>query len=392
MRDTLRELAAEQPSLGPAFADKVLAVRRRRHNRRLLSAAAATTAMAAMAVAVPVLSSGKDDVRPAHVVQNGGVRAHPDQSPPRNLVGAADEVLAAYYTARVHRQNTGQGVSVRTYWLLDGKTGTYRKDTRWSYVAIAPGLKTAAVLEQDLPAHRIGLLNLATGKVERWIPVDHGVGAVEFSRDGGRLVATTYETNPDVRVAGQGAWTAPFGNSSRSGFYLLDVASGKGSWSKVSSDRDINARQDFSFSRTGAYVYSQLIGGQDGLQQFYDLNGEEAAAPPNERYLRADVAARLSPDGRLAALGTTAEAKDTSWSTIADPLTGKEVARVRGAELLAWVNNRQLIAWERDAGSKTYLGRLALVTIKSNKVVWLSGPRAQNSNDHQEWEPVFARR
>jgi hypothetical protein len=58
MRDTLRELAAEQPSSSPAFADRVLADRRRHRNRRLVSVATATTV-----------------VRPAHVVQNGGVRA-----------------------------------------------------------------------------------------------------------------------------------------------------------------------------------------------------------------------------------------------------------------------------------------------------------------------------
>jgi hypothetical protein len=135
MRDTLRELAAEQPSSSSAFADRVLADRRRHRNRRLVSVATATTV-----------------VRPAHVVQNGGVRAHPEKSPPRNVIGAGDEVLAGYFFRR---------------------------------------------------------------------------------------------------------------------------------------------------------------GSKEGLQRFYNLDSEKVAAPANERHLRADVAARLSPDGRLAVLGLTVEAKET---------------------------------------------------------------------------------
>ncbi|CAM5690915.1 WD40 repeat domain-containing protein OS=Streptomyces alboniger OX=132473 GN=CP975_08100 PE=4 SV=1 [Streptomyces alboniger] len=292
---------------------------------------------------------------------------------------------------------------MRTYWLLDPKTGRYEKDSRWSFVAVAPGLKTAAVLEQNLPVRRIGLLDLATGEVERWIPVAHGVGGLAFSYDGRRIVATTYDENPDLRVkvklanSGKTAWTSQFGRSSRSGFYDLDVASGQGSWSPVAPDRDINARQDFAFSRAGDRMYAQVIGGQDGLKKFYDLKGEKAAAPANERYLRSDVKARLSPNGRLAALGLTKEVAGSpgkSYSSIRDPLTNKEITRVRGGELLAWADDKRLIAWERVTSlEETYRPQLVLVTIGSDKVVPLSGVREPNSStDRQEWEPVFARR
>jgi hypothetical protein len=408
MRDAMREQAAEQTPAGVGFADRVLRVRRRRRTRRLATVAAAVAAVVAVAVAVPLLDSGKDDVRPSGIVQRGGIHAQPDQSPPRDLIAAGDAVLAAYYTAHTVVKSDSRAVYERTYTLLDPDTGRYGKDTRWSYVAVAPGLKAAAVLERDLPARRIGLLDLATGEVERWIPVAHGVGAVAFSYDGSRLVATTYGENPDLRrkekvlslekgktVARQ-MWV-PARPSARTGFSVVDLASGKASWSPVKSGRDINARQDFAFSRTGDQVYTQVIGGRDGMQQFYGLTGGKAAAPADERYLRSDVGARLSPDGRLAALGLTKEVGGTpgrSYSSIRDPRTGKEITKVRGAELLAWVDEKRLIAWERVTSlEELYRPRLVLVTIGSDKVVPLSGVREPDKNlDRQGWEPVFARR
>ncbi|MFF4013464.1 WD40 repeat domain-containing protein [Streptomyces sp. NPDC001843] len=406
VRDSLRELAAEEPTAGPGFADRVLDVRRRRRTRRLVSVAATTAAVVVVSIGVPLLDHGKDDVRPANVLDQGGIHAHPDQSPPRDLIGAGDTVLAAYYTAEPHQLTRKQAVSERTYWLLDQKTGTYKKDTRWSVVAVAPGLKTAAVLERNLPAHRIGLLDLATGKVERWIPAERGVGGLAFSYDGTRLVATTYEENPDLRIKEKltdsdgtvkWVWAATYGKSSRSGFYDLDVVSGQGSWSPVAPERDINSRQDFSFGRASGRVYAQRIGGEDGLQQFYDLKGNKVAAPANEKYLRSDVPARLSPNGRLAALGLTKEVSGNpgkSYSSVRDSRTGKEITKVRGSLLVAWVDDKRLIAWERVTSLKEgYRPQLVLATIGSDKVVPLSGAEDPNKTfDREEWQPVFARR
>ena len=407
VRDSLREQASRHKSPAAGFADRVLAVRRRRM-RRLATVAAAAAAVIAVAVTVPLLDSGRTDVRPAQVID--GVVTHPDQWPPRDMIAVGRTALAAYYTADTVERTSVQGVFTRTYWLLDPRTEKYRKTTKWSYVAVAPGMHTAAVLEQSLPTHRIGILDLTTGKVERWIQVERGVGGVEFSHDGSRLVATTYDENPDVRTrsavnAETGAldWVAPMG-SSRSGFYVLDTASGAGTWSGVSAGREINGRQDFAFSRTGEQVYSQVIGDRDGLQQFYDLDGNKIAAPANERYLRSDVDARLSPSGRLAALGLTKEVGGSpgktkeagaspgkSYSSIRDPRTGKEITKVRGGHLLAWADDRRLIAWERTTSlDEPYLPRLVMVTIGSDKVVPLS--RIYKDIDKEFWEPVFADR
>ncbi|MFE6173818.1 WD40 repeat domain-containing protein [Streptomyces sp. NPDC056464] len=406
VRDSLRDLAAEQPSAGPAFADRVLTVRKRRRTRRIAAAAAATAAVVAIGVTVPLLNDGKEDARPAHLLDGQGTSAHPDQSPPRDLIAAGDVALAAHYTTELVQRTKDQGVAERTYWLLDPETGRYEKDTRWSFAAVAPGLRTAAVLERNLPARRIGLLDLATGEVERWIPVERGVGGLAYSYDGSRLVATTYDEHPDLRIREKVAlndgqedweWMSKFGDSSRSGFYDLDVASGAGSWSAVEAGRNIDGRQDFSFSRDGERVYSRVIGGSDGMQQFYDLQGHPADEPANEKYLRSDVQARLSPSGRLAATGLTKEVDGSpgrSYSAIRDPRTGKEITKVRGAELLAWADDTRLIAWERVTGlEETYRPRLVLVTIGSDKVVPLSGVREPDTNGERlGWEPVFARR
>ncbi|MER7937688.1 MULTISPECIES: hypothetical protein [unclassified Streptomyces] len=182
--------------------------------------------------------------------------------------------------------------------------------------------------------------------------------------------------------------------SGRTGFYDIDVASGKATWTVVGAGSDTFARADLSCSRTGGQVYAQVIGDQDGIQQFYGLDGEKTAAPADERYLRADVGARLSPNGRYAALGLTKEvAPGKSYSSIRDPRTGKEVTKVRGAELLAWADDRRLIAWERAGGlDEPYRPRLVLVTIGTDGTVPLSGAQKETYAGIDAWQPVFARR
>ncbi|MFD5256128.1 YncE family protein [Streptomyces bobili] len=410
VRDSLRELADEEASAGPGLTDRVLAVRRRRRTHRLVSVAAATAAVVAVAVAVPMLNDGRDDVRPASVTQGDGISAHPDQSPPSGLIAAGRSALAAYYTTALVAKNEKEATLERTYWLLDPDTGKYEKDTRWSFVAVAPGLKTAAVLERTLPAARIGLLDLATGEVERWIPVGKGVAGLAFSNDGTELVATTYSEHPDPlgkfgnAGGSEGEWTSTH-KVSRTGFLLLDLAGrDRGVWHPVASS-SAGGRADFAFTRDDQHLFA-TGGGLVTLVRptFYDLSGKESAAPANEKHLRWDVPARLSPNGRLAALGLAEEYQPAiapeagslpgrSYSLIKDPLTGKEITKVRGAELLAWADDQRLIAWERTTGEdETYKDRLVLVTIGSDRVVPLSGVREHPETGQEPWEPVFAER
>ncbi|MFI0966770.1 WD40 repeat domain-containing protein [Streptomyces sp. NPDC021080] len=396
VREALREQAAEQPPPGSGLADRVLTVRRRSRNRRIVSAAVAVAAVLTAVVGVPRLESGGHDVRPSGVVKHDDrIDAQPAQSPPRRTVGAGNTVMAAYFTEKTHWQTSRQGVGVRTYSLLNPKSGRYEKTTRWSWVAVAPGLRTAAVLEQHLPVRRIGLLDLTSGKVERWIPVDHPVGGLEFSPDGTKLLATTYDKNPDHRTKEEGNQPIKPYDSVRTGFHIFDVASGKGSWAPVTVEPDImgnslNVRQDFHFCRDGKTVW----GGQPSkpYMRFYDASGHKVSVSDGEQYRDWFVDAGLSPDGSKLAGDFAGEKWHTS-SWLLDPRTGKHMAEIHGQQLLAWVNEKSLIAWDLGKADKNeFHPRLVLVTIGSDKEVPLSGFLHGSDVSEGRWEPVFARR
>ncbi|MER5836886.1 WD40 repeat domain-containing protein [Streptomyces sp. NPDC002130] len=397
VRDALRDQADGQPPAAPGFADRVLGVRRRRRSRRLATAAAAAVAVVAVAVAVPVLDSGRQDVRPSGGVERAGITGHPDQSPPRDLIAAGRVALAAYHTTRIVEQSADRAVSERTYWLLNPGTKKYAKDDRWSYVAVAPGLRTAAVLERNLPVPRIGLLDLASGQVKRWIPVDRPVAGVEFSADGRKLVATAYSENPDrrVKIDGSEGWDAPFTESDRTGFHVIDVASGSSSWAgvKVGGGTDhpeefLNSRQDFAFTRDGRLVWSGMP--TEPGKRFYDFTGREVPAPRLERYRDWFVEAGVSPDGQLVA-GTFAGRKWKTSSLVLDARTGKQ-REVRGQQLLAWADGNSLVAWDIGPDGNEYHQRLVLVTIGGEKTTPLSDFRSPEDNTEGRWEPVFAER
>lgn len=398
VRDALREQAAEQPSVAAGFADRVLAVRRRRRTRRTALVAVAAVVAVAVGVGVPLLDSGKEDVRPSGgIVTPKKVESHPDQSPPRDRISVGGTTLAGYFIPETVKKSADSAVYERTYHLLNPRTGKYAKAADWSWVAVAPGGKTAAVLERNLPASRIGLLDLTTGKVERWILVDHKVAGLTFSRDGRKLVATTYTENPDLRVKYQGS--DEWGQSmkfSRTGFYVLDVASGDGPWTEVEVGNGtgdpmgatfMNSRQDFALTDDGRHVWEGSP--MEPGYVFYDLTGRKAAVPKGYKYLSWSVDAGRSPDGRLVA-GDFAGKKWKTSSYVLDAESGAQT-EVRGQQLLAWVGNKQLIAWDIGENDKNeFHQRLVLVTLGSDKEVPLSGFRQGNDGDSGRWEPLFA--
>jgi hypothetical protein len=397
VRDSLREQAAEQPPLGPGFADRVLTARRRRRTRSIAIVAAATAAVVAVAVAVPLLDSGTHEVRLATEMNRSDIIAHPDQSPPRDLIAAGDVALAGYYTFDIAKKSSTTAVRERDYRVLDQKTGKYERTTKWAFLDFAPGLRTAAVLERSLPAERIGLLDLYTGKIDRWIPVERGVAGVEFSPDGSKLVATTYSSDPDLLHKldydpdGDGKnndWGPDDSGSPRTGFYIIDVNSGRSSWSRVgfgNSLRDLNVRQDFAFSHDGTLVYSGLT--STPHQQYYDFEGNEVAKPANEKYAHWAEEAGVSPNGKLVASG----------GAVLDAYTGKRLARVAGGqEALAWVDDERLVQWgcdpKRCNGKNEFRNQLLLVTVGSDKVVQLSDFRKSSDHYDGRWHPMFSSR
>ncbi|WP_420033014.1 WD40 repeat domain-containing protein [Streptomyces sp. cg28] len=400
LKEALRDQAAE---VGPApvdLADRVFVTRRRRRTRAAVSAVVAVTAVVAAAVAVPRIGGG-EDIRPMDVIGPADVVAHPDQSPPKDAIAAGRTALASFSTTKQVVFKNGDGELVRTYGVLDPTTKTYRKTTKWSWLSVAPGMRTAAVLEQKLPAQRIGLLDLATNKVTRWIPVKQGVAGVAFSPDGSKLVATTYGKDPDhlykeVEVDDGSNKTMPglSFESSRTGFAIVDVGTGRSDWHRVTENQDTNARQDFTFSPTGTLVHAGVMTG--GVpEQYFDLRGRKAAVPDNERYVHWFVEAGLSPNGKLVAGDFAGTGKEIAVA-VNDARTGKLVDKLPAQQLLAWADDKRLVAWGCDpkkcGGTGEFHNQLLLVTLGSEKVVPLSDFRKASADYPGRWDPQFQTR
>ncbi|MET9895756.1 WD40 repeat domain-containing protein [Streptomyces sp. NPDC006465] len=400
VRDAFHEEAADSMPAPPYLADRVLSVRRRSRTRRLASLAAATAVAVAVAVAVPLLGRGGHEARPASETNKSDIIGHPDQSPPKNLIAAGDTVLSAFFVREKVEQPNGDIVSRRVYGLLDQNTGKYEK-AEWAYLDVAPGSRTAAVLEGELPAKRVGLLDLITGKVDRWIALDQGVASVSFSPDGTKLVATTYAKNPDRSFADHPQIVddkkTPGPVSSRTGFTVVDVDSGKAEWHEAPFETDEmgwpgNSREDFAWSHDGTLVYADTP--FKPFRQYYSLNGDRADWPSDEK-VAVSVQAGVSPDGKLAA-GDFAGHGTTVAAAVLDPRTGKQITTVPVQQLLAWADNKRLIGWgcepKRCSGKGEFRNQLLLVTIGTDKVVPLSGFRKASDDYPGRWTPVFSSR
>lgn len=401
VRETLREQADSARPAPADLAGRVLARRSRRRARTVT----AVGIVAAVAVAASVVTLDADRGHDRHTGQGvsavSGVEGHPSQSPPLDRIAAGDQVLAAYFTTRNVEQADHDVIRTRTYHLLNPNTGRYQTDPRWSDVAVASGLHTAAVLEQALPASRVGILDLGTGKVTRWIPVPQGAGAVEFSPDGTKLVATTYDKNPNRLFSD--APTAVVDSSdpqpeySRTGFAVIDAPSGVSRWHTLAPDPSrqtdpaLGSGAALRFNADGTFLVEQLEAGPATV--FHRLDGTAVPAPAKEKHGDASLApAGLSPDGSLVAGGFAGEGSKTATEVL-DPATGKRVALQRGQMLLAWADSRHLIAWDTPPGGKEFENRLVLVTVGSDKEVPLSGTqRSGQADSPTRWEPVFAAR
>ncbi|MBC9711929.1 WD40 repeat domain-containing protein [Streptomyces sp. TRM66268-LWL] len=403
VRRTLHDMAQESGPPSGDLTGRVVAARARRRKRTVCAVAFASTVVVTAAITVPALTLGGSPTGQAGVTRTQDVLARPDQSPPRELIAAGRTAVAAWYTAQTVKD--GKGVlHQRTWHLYNPTTGRYEK-TPWAWVAVAPGMRTAAVLEGELPARRIGLLDLATGKVTRWIDVAHPVAGIEWSPDGSRLVATAYGKNPD-RSDDQPQDPERYG--SRIGFFLVDGQSGAvGPLRELPQGRGDssggdemgflfgNRREDLRFNHDGTLLYVDLVmGGAGENRTWFTLGGDRTEPPAKEKYA-SGTEAGLSPDGRLLAGEFDGEGGGIA-SQIVDPATGGKVGTVPGQQLLAWADNQRLIAWscapQKCSGKNEFRNRLVLVDVRSDRTVPLSGFREPDEDDPGRWTPVFATR
>ncbi|MQY12337.1 hypothetical protein SRB5_24700 [Streptomyces sp. RB5] len=402
LRDSLRGIAEEAaPAPSPGLADRALRTRTRRRIHRYAGVVAVVAAVVAIAVAGPLLEPGPEatptgvsqaDIPHVDIPQTD-VIARPDQSPPRELIAAGDIAMSAYREEHSETHGKDGKVSTPIWHLYNPGAGRYEK-TDWGWIDVAPGMQMAAVLERDFPVKRIGILSLATMRVVQWIPVNRGVGSVEFAEDGRRLLATAYARNPDH----YGSDEEPA--SARTGFYVIDLASGESEYAaRVSATGSglfgvTAGRDDLSFSDADPDLVRGWGYTDEGSTfEYFDLEGNEAERPSAERFLIYPDDAGLSPDGRLVTGGMTRNSPP--MSAVLFNRSGATAGEVHAQQLLAWADDKRLIAWdcdpECDAGGE-YSNHLVLVGIGSNKVQTLSGFRGSNPDADGRWIPVFTSR
>ncbi|QDQ10864.1 WD40 repeat domain-containing protein [Streptomyces spectabilis] len=404
VRETLQEEAAASGTARGDLADRVLTARRRRNRRGAAGAVAVAAALVAAVVTVPEIGGDGEAASPASESINGDVVAHPDQSPPRDMIAAGGTAVSGYYAGRRVEQPGGDELFTRHYTVLDQKSGRYKAlDTKWAWVDVAPGMRTAAVLEGELPARRIGMLDLITGKVERWIPVGRPVAGVEWSPDGKRLVATAYSKNPDRLIDRSGDHPAngaqPHG--SRTGFYVVDAGSGEvGPFRTLRQSKPDkwgnyqgNSREDVGWGHDGTKLYVEQLktgNGKSDHRAWYTPSGARTSAPAKERFAGWSRAG-LSPDGKLVAVDG-----DSGGSWIVNSTTGEKVGLVPGMQPLAWADSKRLITIGCDprkcGGRNEFRSQLMLVTVGSKKAVPLSGFRKASDTYLGRWEPLAAAR
>lgn len=394
LRDTLHDMTGDAPAPSAGLADRVLHARRRRRIRTVAAVAAATAAVLVAAVTVPGLGfRDHAEGRPASVTGTADVVGHPDQTPPRDLIAAGDTAVSAYFTTKWVVQ-TGKGAKAvrtlqRTWHLYNTTTGRYDA-VPWAYLDVAPGLRTAAVLEGPLPSGRVGLLDMATGKVTRWIELDHPAGGVSWSPKGDKLAVTTYARTPETMVG-----TEKINRSvqSRTGYYLVDPGSGTKTYRGLPQDPSLggNMREDLKWSRDGSLLKVTEVSLSE--VRFYDLQGHEQPAPKGEE--KGYPYAGLSPDGRHLAGDFVGKGGDIATEVL-DAGSGERAGKEPVQELLAWADNDRLIAWgcdpEKCSSSNEFRNRLLLTDISGEHVTVLSGFRAASATSGSRWTPLFTAR
>ncbi|MFI5801305.1 hypothetical protein [Streptomyces sp. NPDC051561] len=378
------------------------AARRRKVRAAVVTGAVAGVVALGVVVALAVDGGGDAQEPTTATPPATGVAADPGQSPPRKLVAAGRVAVSGYYTTKSVTQSDGNG-SVEFEWnLINSTTGTYAKGD-WSWVDIAPGMRTAVVLEKELPAKRVGLLDLATHKVTRWIKVDKGVGGVRFSPDGKRLVATAYSADPD-RLYKEESYQVndtkvPGPKPSRTGFYVIDVASGKAEFTARPPKKNERGyvvgggRQDMSWNRDGTVLWEPWS--NKAGKVFVEPGGREVPVPKTETGLGAPGSV-LSPDKKLVT-GEFVGTAEQVVSEVRDVKTGKRAALVPGQQLLAWADDDALIAWRCEPkqcspGKGEFRNQLVLAGLDGESVTPLTGFRRPSLKDDDRWNPIFTKR
>ncbi len=376
LAETLRDWSQEA-RVPHDLAHRVLA-RRQARRRRLVVPAVAGLATAAVVVAALVVGGtvgpvSTDDGPPA----TSGLRdVHADttHNPPQEMVTAGDVAVSAIVTyMRVPAPPDGWQTLQRRYAVANPTTGRYEPRS-WTYAAVAPGLATAAILEGPLPSSQVGFVDLATGKVTRWVQVDHPVASLAWSPDGSTVLATSYHGDPDLEKP-EGNDSFRLGDAKRTGFVLLDVAAGTAAFQSVPAGPFGGGRADFGWTADGLGIRSPSA---PPGEKYLDLQGRPLTGADDNAYntnLSLDAAqfSLTSPDGRFTI--TQASGLPTA---ITDNQTGR-VYRQQALQVLAWADNEHVVTLAGCSkpcqGTAEFRNGLVLMKYDGTGPVQLTGPR-----------------
>jgi dipeptidyl aminopeptidase/acylaminoacyl peptidase len=380
LTDTLRDWSHEA-AVPHDLAQRALAGHRQVRRRRavpMLAGLATATAVAIGAFAAGQAGPGTGEhVSPA---TDGPLTVSSDttHNPPQELVAAGDLAVSAVITFEQVLTEGGWQTVRRHYALLDTTTGRY-EPSDWTWVSVAPGLETAAVLEGDLPSSRIGLVDLATREVTRWIPVDHPVGSLVWSPDGSRLLATTYDSDPD-REKQLGTDTYKLGSATRTGFYVLDPAAGTADWAATDPDR-FGGRSDLRWSHDASRVFDTVSGDLD--KRWFHLDGSQAEPRDLDSYQLnlgpvVDIPV-TSPDGRF-----TITQSSGLPTAITDNRSGT-VYRQDALQVLGWADDEHVVTVAGCSapcqGTDEFKNGLVLMRYDGTDAVPLTGTRKGDDSD-----------
>jgi hypothetical protein len=390
LTDVLRDWS-DEAVVPHDLADRTLAGRRQVRRRRTVPLLAGLATATAVVVGIAAVggstgTGGAHDGGPASDGDSASagpleISADTTNNPPQDLVAAGALAVAAVVTSE--RVPTGDGWTTlrRHYALLDPATRTYRS-TDWSWVSVAPGLEKAAVLEGDLPASRIGLLDLASGKVTRWVPVDHPVAALVWSPDGSRVLATAYDGDPDLlKQLGNNSFQS--GTARRTGFAIVEAASGTASFSAMATDPSLPefGRSDLSWTHDGTGVFDTVSGSLD--QRWRHLDGSRAEPGDLGTYnmnLMTGVDIPLtSPSGRYTIT------QDSGLPTAITDTRSGEVYHQQALQLLGWADDEHVVTvagcHSPCLGKAEFKNGLVLMKYDGTDPVPLTGTRKGEDGD-----------
>ncbi|MET8157253.1 hypothetical protein ABZT47_12825 [Sphaerisporangium sp. NPDC005289] len=396
------------------LADRALRGRARYRFRSGVLAAGLTVAVVLVAVAVPQLvrndrapvpaamTDPSDDIQisvaPAEPAETD-LRTDTGNSPPRTLIAAGRTAVSAYYIDSAEKPAKGPKGAVRyrsTWYLYNPSTESYEK-TPWAALDVAPGLKYAAVLEDELPTRRVGILDTATREVVKWIGLDHPVGEVAWSPDGTRLLTTAYDEDPRMRIERpSGPVSFEDVQNGRTGFHVVDVNAGTARFHAMANPSLMERTgilcpmggSPFGWSHDGALIWESTC--TTPSKVFYDLQGRPHD-PPNgwtHPWMSSEDAG-ISPDGRLYADGGAPPGPQT---TVREVGTGKLAGVQTTLQLLAWADDEHLIGLGCAGRCENeFHNGLVLVSLDGKQITQLSGDR-ENADAAGTWRPLLTRR